>query len=169
MIFYVVNHCSPFSSNGYAIRSHGIATGLLANGVKLIAASKPGGPWEKPGVIDDSFQLEHRIDGVRYIHTPLAPAAKGSDHHFFKLATEAYVEAMRVFKPRVVMAASNWRNAKPARDAARQLGLPFLYEVRGFWEISIASRNPAWAQSPEFQQYVAYETEMAKSAEAVSL
>lgn len=167
MIFYSVNHCQPCSSNGYAVRSHGVAKGLLANGVKLIATSKPGGPWEKPGVVDDSFQLEHRIDGVRYIHTPLAPAAKESDHQFFKLATQAYIEAMRVFKPRVVMAASNWRNAKPARDAARHLGLPFLYEVRGFWEISIASRNPAWAQSADFQQYVAHEAEMAKSAEAV--
>ena len=72
-----------------------------------------------------------------------------------------------MYKPRVVMAASNWRNAKPARDAARHLGVPFLYEVRGFWEISIASRNLAWGQSPEFHRYVANETEMAKSADAV--
>lgn len=166
-LVYAINHSASFSSNGYSVRGHGIAKGLLSSGIKIIVTSKPGGPWEKPGVVDDSFQLEHRIDGVRYIHTPLAPAAKESDHHFFKLATEAYIEAMRVFKPRVVMAASNWRNAKPARDAARHLGLPFLYEVRGFWEISIASRNPTWANSAEFQRYVANETEMAKSAEAV--
>lgn len=166
-VYYALNHCLPFSSNGYAVRSHGVAKGLIANGVKLIAASKPGGPWEKPGVVSDDFALEHLIEGVRYVHTPLASEFRDSDQDFFHLATQAYIEAMQVYKPSVVMAASNWRNAKPARDAARHLGLPFLYEVRGFWEISIASRNPAWASSAEFQRYVANETEMAKSADAV--
>ena len=55
----------------------------------------------------------------------------------------AYAELVRIFKPRAVMAASNWANALPPARAAQSAGLPFFYEVRGFWELT----RPVWRLS----------------------
>ncbi|WP_041718926.1 glycosyltransferase [Desulfurivibrio alkaliphilus] len=82
-------------------------------------------------------------------------------------AAEALKTVLRVFKPAVVLAASNWQNALPAGIAARELGLPFAYEVRGFWEISRASREPEWGAGPEFEAVVAHETAVARGADRV--
>jgi len=43
----------------------------------------------------------------------------------------------------------------------------FKHEVRGFWEISQASRDPAWAGLPGFLHEVAGETEVVLAAQRV--
>jgi glycosyltransferase involved in cell wall biosynthesis len=166
-LLYVVNHSMPFSSNGYAVRTHGVASALAKAGLEVIAATRPGTPWDQPGFDGRDFSCNHGIDGVRYLHTaePKEQDCPLADY----LARSAVVlkERMRVFKPAAVMAASNWRCAMPAAIAARELGLPFFYEVRGFWEISRAAKDSAWARSPDFRQEVARETEVALAAQQV--
>jgi glycosyltransferase involved in cell wall biosynthesis len=166
-VLYAVNHCFPYSSNGYAVRTHGVAAGLVQSGCSVVAASRPGVPWDQLGDDAVGVDLHHDIDGVRYVHSR-TPSQRG-------MALEAYLEGsvpvlaslMRVFKPAVVMAASNWRNALSAAIAARELGLPFFYEVRGFWEISQAAREPGWEHTPEFSHEMARETAVAKAAQRV--
>lgn len=166
-VLYAVNHSMPFSSNGYAVRTHGVASALVKAGPGVIAATRPGTPWDEPGFEKQDFACSHVIDGVRYVHTP-EPSEKAMPLvSYLARAVDVFKEQIRVFKPSAVMAASNWRNALPAAIAARELGLPFFYEVRGFWEISRAARQPAWAQSPAFQQEVARETAVVLSAHQV--
>jgi glycosyltransferase involved in cell wall biosynthesis len=50
----------------------------------------------------------------------------------------------------LVLAASNYVTALPALIAARRLGLPFVYEVRGLWEITRISREPEYEHTPAF-------------------
>ena len=166
-LLYAVNHCYPFSSNGYAVRTHGVASALVRAGVEVIAASRPGTPWDRAGFAADNFALEHRIDGVRYVHLPQPSQVGLALPDYLNRAVAAFADLLRVFKPDVVMAASNWHNALPAAVAAREAGVPFFYEVRGFWEISQASRDPAWAGSPGFLHAVAGETAVAQAAQRV--
>jgi glycosyltransferase involved in cell wall biosynthesis len=166
-VLYAVNHSMPFSSNGYAVRTHGVASALAKAGMEVIAATRPGTPWDQPGFDGRDFSCNHVIDGVRYLHSaePKEQDCPLADY----LARSAVVlkEKMRVFKPAAVMAASNWRCAMPAAIAARELGLPFFYEVRGFWEISRAAQNAEWARSTDFHQEVERETEVALAAQQV--
>lgn len=169
-ILYAVNHCYPFSSNGYAVRTHGVAAGLVKNGCHVIAASKLGLPWERTGFNEPNFKNCHLIDGVRYIHSFLAPLQGTVTEQQAKraqCAVDTLVEQIRVFKPAAVMAASNWNNALPALQAAQITGLPFFYEVRGFWEISRSAREPEWKNSPAFLNEVKQETAIAKAANKV--
>jgi glycosyltransferase involved in cell wall biosynthesis len=166
-LLYAVNHSYPFSSNGYAVRTHGVASALVRAGVEVIAVSRPGSPWDRAGFDDAGFALEHRIDGVRYVHLPQPRQMGRPLAEYTALAAEAFAEVLRVYRPQTVMAASNWHNALPAALAARAAGLRFFYEVRGFWEISQASRDPAWADSPGFAEAVAGETAVARSAQRV--
>ncbi|EWG99648.1 hypothetical protein Q427_23800 [Halomonas sp. BC04] len=67
----------------------------------------------------------------------------------------------------MVMAASNYIAALPALIAARNKNLPFIYEVRGFWEVSKASREPDYHGSIGYKVQEAMEAFVANSADYV--
>jgi hypothetical protein len=164
-LLYAVNHSYPFSSNGYAVRTHGVANALARSGVDVIAASRPGTAWDQRGFVDEQLAIENRIDGVRYVHLPRPSQLGLAVTDYLARSVEAFAEMLRVFKPHAVMAASNWQNALPAAVAAREAGLPFFYEVRGFWEISQSSHDPAWENTTGFHKAVEGEVAVAQAAE----
>ena len=51
--------------------------------------------------------------------------------------------------------------------AARALGLPFIYDVRGFWELSRLSDEPAYGETPEFRVAFALEGAIAAHADLI--
>ena len=166
-IAYIVNHSYPYSSDGYAVRTHGVATALVQHGHSVVVINRPGRPWDLQGFDNENFPLHHEIDGVRYLHLREPSSRNKEITVYLNAAVEALRNILCVFKPSVVMAASNWENALPASIAARELGLPFFYEVRGFWEISRISREPEWQSSDEYKNYVERETAVARSADRV--
>ncbi|NCC83763.1 MAG: glycosyltransferase [Clostridia bacterium] len=166
-IIYALNHSYPFSSNGYAVRSHGIASALARLGFEVIAITRPGIPWDRAGYCDTGLALENIIEGVRYIHLPCPRQAGKAMREYLDQAAKKVMEVLQIFQPCAVMAASNWHNARPWAQASRSAGLPFFYEVRGFWEISQASRDPAWVNSAEYLEAVRGETNVAKVADRV--
>lgn len=166
-IIYVLHHCYPFSSNGYAVRSHGIAKGLVNSGYEVIAVSRPGVSWEKSGFTDKKSPINHIIDGVNYVHHKY-PFRKGNTlEEYLKESVAIYEEMIQVFKPAVVMAASNWINAFPAALAARSSGIPFFYEIRGFWEWSRAAREPGYENTIDFVKNVEGEMAVANAAQRI--
>ncbi|NKB78980.1 hypothetical protein HED49_08325 [Ochrobactrum daejeonense] len=73
-----------------------------------------------------------QVDGVMYnrLTRPTLRTHSGTDYILEAAKSiEATIEKER---PSFVMAASNHRNALPALIAARNSGIPFIYEVRGF-------------------------------------
>ena len=166
-IAYIANHSYPFSSNGYAVRTGGVAGALSFHGHSVVVITKPGMPWDLPQFVDDDYACSHIVGGVRYLHLPYPRNSGKTQSEYLGAAIEAFKRVLRVFKPAVVHAASNWKNALPAAIAAKELGLPFFYEVRGFWEITRASREPEWAHSDEFQQVVKYERAVSCAADRV--
>jgi glycosyltransferase involved in cell wall biosynthesis len=167
---YALNHSFPYSSNGYAVRSHRVAMGLISAGVEVVAVCRPGMPWEKNGDHSQVAALTdgiHTLDGVKYLYTRFPSRLEMSWESYAERSQEIFVEMMRVFKPNMVLAASNWQNAKPAMLAAQQLDLPFFYEVRGFWEVSRLAQFPKTQNSSAFLEAVAQETAVAKGARRV--
>jgi glycosyltransferase involved in cell wall biosynthesis len=57
--------------------------------------------------------------------------------------------------------------ALPVLIAARRLGLPFVYEVRGFWEVTRQSREPGFESTSAYRLYERMETGAAKHADHV--
>lgn len=166
-VLYSVSHSYPYSSNGYAVRTHGVAAALVRAGCSVIAATRPGVPWDHLGFSLSSVVGMHHLDDVRYLHTPITGNHSMADPAYMEKSVEIRAEQMQVFKPSVVIAGSNWHNALPTAIAARRLGLPFYYEVRGFWEISQMARDLAWEGSPGFLHEVENETAVAKAADGV--
>ena len=166
-VLYAVNHSLPYSSNGYAMRTHGVAVALARVGLDIIAVSRPGWPWHRPDGPAPDITLEHRLDGVRYLHLPRPSPSTLTPPEYLAQAATAWEQLLRVFKPQAVLAASNWQNALPAALAAHQTGRPFFYEVRGFWELSRAAREPTWAKTPDYTTEVVHETAVTQAAQRV--
>lgn len=163
-VAYVVSHARPWSSNGYAVRTHAIATSLAQAGHEVIVFTRPGRPWDIEGFPNQTpVMLDQHIDGVRHICLPLPPMPGATPTMRVRAMADALTEAFYVFRPGAVLAASNWETAEPARRAAGRTGASFFYEQRGFWEMGKTVTAPDALPPKETRQ----ETEIAMSARAV--
>jgi glycosyltransferase involved in cell wall biosynthesis len=157
---YVVSHARPWSSNGYAVRTHAMARALTEAGHEVIVFTRPGRPWDIEGFAPAApVEIERRIDGVRHICLPLPPMPGARPVQRLRAMADVLTEAFYAFRPGAVLAASNWETAEPARRAAGRTGATFFYEQRGFWEMGRPGGNAA----AEAHQ----ETEIAQAARAV--
>ncbi|WP_447893714.1 glycosyltransferase [Vreelandella sp. GE22] len=166
-IAYVVSHGQSYASNGYAIRTQGIAHALNQHGLETLCFVRPGRPWElKAG--KKGTQAEVNIEGVRYIHRRwLADEKPTSEIEHLEKSAEYFTELFRIYRPSVVLAASNYIVGLPAWVAAKRLGLPFYNEVRGFWELSQDSRQLGYKDTQEFRNEAERDSFVAKQAEKV--
>lgn len=160
---YLVSHGASYASNGYAIRTQGIASALQQAGLEVLCMVRPGRPWEM-GPQPGDMPLEVIVEGIRYLHSRWPEGRPETLTERISCSARLFVELFRVFKPDLVLAASNFEVAVPALLAAQQLQLPFAYEVRGFWEISQSSRDPAFAKLPEFQHQLQAESWLVQQA-----
>ena len=125
---------------------------------------RPNRPWE----LDPTANIapEVKVDGVRYIHSRWPSShTPNSEQAHLQASVDTLVALFRVFRPAAVLAASNWQVGLPAWIAAKRLGLPFYYEVRGFWEISKISRDAAWKDTNDYQRHYTYETWVCNQAD----
>jgi glycosyltransferase involved in cell wall biosynthesis len=171
-LLYAVGMSPVSITNGYTSRTHGVASALSEQGVEVVVAPLPGKPWDKGA--QDGFRVPSRqaryvssINGVRYAHNPGVPAWEGDFDTFLQVSADAYVRESLIEKPEFILAASNYLSALPALIAARRLGIPFIYEMRGFWEVSAASVNPEWETSDQYRLDRQFDTFVAREADKV--
>lgn len=166
-LLYILNNSLPYSSNGYAIRSHGIIRGFRSTDIDVITYTRAGYPEDLLGWGREPIPEFDDIDGVRY-HRIRSPAfISHFDESYIFEAVKSIRTIIELQRPAYVMAASNYYNALPALIAAREMGLPFIYEVRGFWETTQASRDETFKSSSSFQAQVALESKTAQEADLV--
>ncbi|MDE5832798.1 MAG: glycosyltransferase family 4 protein [Desulfovibrio sp.] len=168
-ICYILHNSLPYSTGGYATRSAGVAAGLRDAGREVVAITRPGYLRSiRAAYKAEDFDPEGRvIAGTRYVNILNPSRAETSIRNYAELAAAELIKLFRLYKPEVVVAASNHGTALPALMAARKLGIPFIYEVRGLWEITHMSREPGYADSTDFLINKILETEVCKEADYV--
>ncbi|UYV18048.1 glycosyltransferase [Halomonas qaidamensis] len=165
-IAYVVSHGQTYASNGYAIRTQGIAQALNQHGFETLCFVRPGRPWELHA--ESKVAPESTIEGVRYIHTRWQnDKAPVGNKERLEANVKKYVELFKVYRPSAVLAASNHAVGLPAWIAAKHLGLPFYNEVRGFWELSRAAREAEYKNTAAFKLEAERDAFVAKQAQTV--
>lgn len=167
-IYYVLHNSLPFTSGGYATRAHGLAQSLNNLGMEVCVVTRPGYPLDITGDINrDSVLRSEVIDRVNYsrILSPLRTDFNATE--YVRNAAKALIQELVDLKPEYVVAASNHLTGLPALIAARELGIPFFYEVRGFWEITRVSRDPDFLKSATYKMHEIFEAEVAKEADHV--
>jgi glycosyltransferase involved in cell wall biosynthesis/spore maturation protein CgeB len=168
-VLYCVHSTPMFNSNGYSTRTRGVATGLRANGADVVVVARPGYPWDSETDAQKPKQAryEQSMDDVPYVHLPGLSLVNAPLDRFVQVAADGFVREARRQRPSVMQSASNHRTALPALIAARRLGVPFVYEVRGLWEVTNASSKADWETSEQYAQMVALETLVAQEADVV--
>lgn len=157
-IAYCLHNCLPFAQQGYAIRSHSIARELLSKGRKLTAFARPGFPDLQLNRNDPlSESRSYSLDGVEYNFEPDLDR-RGQQYAYLKQAADHFERCFSERAIGIVQAASNFWTALPAAIAAKRLNLPFVYEVRSFWDITREAREPGFQTTRQAWRDVQLET-----------
>ncbi|GAA1327083.1 hypothetical protein GCM10009592_13540 [Brachybacterium rhamnosum] len=168
-VLYCVHSTPVFNSNGYSTRTRGVAKGLQEAGADVRVVARAGYPWDhkadkpKPG----QKRWVEELDGVDYVHLPGSGLGAVPMDRYLIEAADAFTREALLQRPELIQSASNYRTALPALVAARRVGVPFVYEVRGFWELSQVASKPAFDGSEQFRTIADLETLVAREADHV--
>jgi glycosyltransferase involved in cell wall biosynthesis len=158
----------PYTSVGYATRSHGLAIGIKNAGWDIRPYTRPGFPCDfKPELEGQSLPEENEIDGIVYRRIFDSSRKDMNEVDYMHAAIGHYERVLREEEPEIVHAASNYVTALPALIAARRLGVPFIYEVRGFWEVTRSSRDEKFENTPKYRFMQLFEGLTARHADGV--
>ncbi|WP_168190085.1 glycosyltransferase family 4 protein [Caloramator sp. E03] len=168
-ILHVLNTSMPYVNNGYSIRSDYIIKKQKEYGFKPVAVTRPGFPNDffPNAILNSQKILLETFDDIHYYRPYLnefmrCTPIKQYISHFS--GAISYVVAKE--SPHIIHAASNYVIGLSALNAARGNNRPFVYEIRGFWELSKASKEPLFAFSEEFslsqliETYLSYEADI---------
>jgi glycosyltransferase involved in cell wall biosynthesis len=162
-LLYVAASVRPYHISGYTTRTHEILRALCGTGVPVHVHTRPGYPWDRSDRLCDATSDETVVEGIHYGHAAM-PANNRPVLLYAFQGAKTVASLAKQHRAAVIHAASNHVNALPALLAARQLGIPFQYEMRGLWELTRISRQPDFEGSQAYQQGLALEGLVARSA-----
>ncbi|AOJ88259.1 glycosyltransferase WbuB [Burkholderia sp. MSMB0856] len=163
-MLYVAASALPYHTSGYTTRTHEVVRALAAAGGRVHPLTRPGYPGDRADRLTDAAESETQVSEVRYLHA----SAPFNNRPVLMYALQAAPVIARVamqHRASVIHAASNHVNALPALLAARQLGIPFQYEMRGLWELTRISRMPEYERRQGFAQGLQLEGLVARHAD----
>ncbi len=159
----------PHRSGGYATRSHGILTGLRARGWDPQAVTRLGFPYDRwPVRGTEKVSGQDTVDGIVY-HRFLEPGERA----YVTVPIASYIErfARRIMvqataqRAALIHASSFQHNGLAGLAAARRLGIPFIYEMRGLEDLMKISRNPEFAETGTYQYITGLENHIVANAD----
>jgi|TARA_B110000483_G_C18166694_1_gene531584 glycosyltransferase involved in cell wall biosynthesis len=177
-IVYLCHMSLPINSAGYATRTQYLLSTLIDSGLKMLPVSRLGYPYDlnktskkakdlwgedwKAKQTHDVKNVEYNIlkfDNYKWNNLNL--------DDYIRAYSDAIIEFALIHKPCAIHAASDFRNGLAAALASKKLGIPFIYEVRGLWEITSASKNADFKTSSEFKAIKRLETLACQAADHI--
>lgn len=153
-----------YQHNGYAIRSQAI---LKNTGHEVLPFGRIGYPWIAGLLRDNQKTVTGRVDGIEYHHRRGEVRTQNELFLNFGLAKTEICSLIAEHRPHLVHAASNFTVGMPALLAARACRLPFVYEMRGIWELTAGVGVHGWKASERFAVERRMETFLASQADRV--
>ena len=158
----------PFDNAGYAIRSHNILRALQQIGVSASAYTRPGYPTDLSQHVGISAQPADVIDGITYRRMCAGDTSLGDiESEYVNAYANALVAEIDASDAGIVHAASNYLDGLAAVVAARRSAIKSVYEVRGLWHMSRASKEPGYKDTEHYRYSERSEFEAARRADAV--
>jgi glycosyltransferase involved in cell wall biosynthesis len=130
-ILHLVFASLPYHHSGYSLRSQSVAVAQRAAGLNPRFATRAGFP-RTMGVV--GARSEESVDGIPYYRlAPDFPPGEPADRLIAE-TIRAAIPLVERFRPAAIQPASNHVQAQIALAMGGPLGIPVVYEVRGFWE-----------------------------------
>ena len=170
-ILHVLDHSWPVLS-GYSVRSRNLITSQHRLGQPILAVT---GPLHQ---LDDPAASDILVDGVLYARTPIAgtlasPALRRHwpfvrEWQIVSRLRRRILELIDNQSVSIVYAHSPALCGLAGLQAARRRGLPFIYEVRAFWEDAAVDQKRTSATSLRYRLTRGLENYVARKADAVA-
>ena len=169
-VLHVLDHSWPVLS-GYSIRSRSLLRAQLEIGLQPLALT---GPLHQ---LDDAEASDLVVDGLLYARTKLVgSAARGVVAGQWPLLREATV--VRLLRKRIldflkddsfdiIHAHSPALCGLAAWQAAKSKNIPFVYEIRAFWEDAAVDQKKTRQQAIRYRATRQLESYVARKADAV--
>lgn len=162
-VLHVLDHSLPLHS-GYTFRTRAILKAQEGHGIEVrgitgqrhnLEAADNGSPEDADGLIF------HRTPG-----TPSGPPPLRELGEIEALASSIHALAQE-WRPDIIHAHSPALCGAAAQRAARALGIPFVYEIRAFWEDAAVGNLTGTQGNLKYRLTRALETQVAKAADAL--
>lgn len=163
-MLYVAASSLAYHTSGYTTRTHEVVCALQSARPNVHVMTRPGYPWDRKDRLADADGDESLVGDVRYTHLRQPSNTRPVLQYALQGAKAVALIAAR-HRVSVIHAASNHVSALPALLAARDLGIPFQYEMRGLWELTRVARNPRYHQSQGYRQGLQLEGLVASQAD----
>lgn len=162
-ILHVFDHSLPLHS-GYTFRSRSILREQNRRGWETVHLTTPR--HIKPGPDPET------ADGLVFHRTPPISPLLGKLPVLREIAevnatTRRLAALVEEVKPDILHAHSPVLNAIPVQRVAKRFGLPWVYEIRAFWEDAAASHGTTREGSLRYKATRWLETRAAQQADAV--
>ncbi|MBU7580900.1 MAG: glycosyltransferase, exosortase A system-associated [Porphyrobacter sp.] len=162
-ILHVLDHSLPLHS-GYTFRTRAILKAQESHGIEV------------RGITGQRHNLEAAVtgpceeaDGLIFQRTPGTPAGPPPLREMAEIEalTAAIMKLADEWRPDIIHAHSPALCGAAAERAARALGVPFVYEIRAFWEDAAVGNLSGTEGSLKYRLTRALETRVARSADAL--
>jgi PEP-CTERM/exosortase A-associated glycosyltransferase len=165
-VLHVLDHSIPLQS-GYTFRTRAILNEQRALGWQTTQVT---GPKHNPG---EAIAPVEQIDGLEFYRCQGTQGLLGKlpvigQWSVISVLTRRLLEVARKERPDVIHAHSPALNGVAAIRAGRALGLPVVYEVRGFWEDAAVSHGTSREGGLRYRLTRAMETWVLRRADEVT-
>jgi glycosyltransferase involved in cell wall biosynthesis len=169
-VLYHASQSLPHHSSGYAIRTHWLVRTLRDKGWDVSVATRLGYPNDRYEYFAvNTVAGAAGVDGVSYRFSPTRKQgiAALDIASYQAAASAAVIGRAGELRPSIIHSASNHPVGLAGCDAARRLGIPSIYEVRGLWHLTRASEHPGYLDSDHYRMIDRLEAQAAGMADHV--
>lgn len=161
-ILHILDHGLPLQS-GYTFRTRAILKSQMRRGWQVAAVTGP-----RHGASD---LADETVDGIDFHRTPVprhmpSPFGELGEIAAFARRIEQVVDD---FQPDILHAHSPVLDAMAGLRVARRRKLPFVYEIRAFWEDAAVGNGTGREGSARYRLTRALETRAVRKADAVAV
>jgi len=160
-ILHILDHSLPIHS-GYTFRTRAILKAQISMGWEVLGVTGPR--YNEPSPDPDEEE------GLRFRRTPRTAPARSpiGEWREVRALERRIAEVAAEFRPDILHAHSPALIGLAGLRAARRLNLPFLYEIRAFWEDAAVGNATGREGSMVYRLTRMLETHVVRGADAIA-
>ena len=176
-IIYHASQSMPHTSSGYAIRTHGLVSALNNQQLDVQTILRHGYPLDRNDFAAKKIPKREKIDNVMYhfSHSEIERELINYQdvynftnlEKYLRRAISNIVTNAELLKPEIIHSASNFVVGMAGAKAAKELGIPSIYEIRGFWHLTQSTKRDGYEGSDHYKLTERLEIETAKMSDHV--
>lgn len=162
-ILHVLDHALPLHS-GYTFRTRAILKAQEGHGLEVRGIS-----GQRHNLEASVTGMREEADGLTFYRTPGTPSGPPLFRELGEIEalTAAILQVAEEWRPDIIHAHSPALCGAAAQRSARILGVPFVYEIRAFWEDAAVGNLSGTQGNLKYRLTRALETRVARSADAL--